>query len=95
MRILLIVILSFTMFGCATKCVPKIEIKYVDVPVYIQPDPPPVVNKPALPVDQLENSDTNESIAKAYVSSVELLKIYSRQLEEALRPYRNDSNRND
>ena len=75
--------------GCASSPkVPKTIIKEVPVIVYKNPPAPAEVLRPSLPIDDLTEQATNDEIAKAYVSSLELLKIYARRLELALEPYR-------
>lgn len=74
--------------GCVTKLEPRVEIKYVEIPVYINPPEPAKVYKPDLPIDYLDNTSTDDDVAKAYVSSIEMCKIYTKELEIALQPYK-------
>jgi len=89
MKYILIIITFLFLSGCATTCIPKIEIREVEVPVYINPPAPADIDKPMLPVDALMLGASNDDIAKAYVSSLEIQKIYTKKLELALEPYKN------
>jgi hypothetical protein len=60
----------------------------VQTPVAVPCPPPPAIERPRLPVSDLRPSDSPDAVMKALVVSVEKLTGYARELEEALKGYR-------
>lgn len=89
--VILVSILMFSLTGCESFrdfVKPDPEIIPIQVPVYRDPPKPAVVIEPLLQTDELKKDSSDEETVKAYRSDLKALKIYSKQLEEALKPYR-------
>lgn len=80
---LLIVILA--MVGCAT----TITTKTIPVAVPILYSPaPPVVVRPALPIDNITENTAAGDVVKDYAASIQVLLGYSHQLETIVGQYK-------
>lgn len=88
MRSLSIILLCFVLVGC---CKPDIVYKdrivHVDRPVIQEFPKAPEIPATPLPTDKLTENSTDEETAKAYVSSLQLLKNEIKQLRKAIKPY--------
>lgn len=84
-KTLLCIALAFSLSACT----PKLVKPCICEPIIITENiaAPAVVSKPILPVDSLKAGDDDETVAKAYDSSIRLLRIYAAQLLAALQPY--------
>lgn len=82
MKYLLIALLMLP--GCSTMGVPV----QVDVPVIASNPPPPKIERPALPIEQLHAGSDPGLVMRSYVATVIILQGYATQLEEMLDGYR-------
>lgn len=99
-QLIIVAALAVALTGCSTmanvashitpsKCDPV----YVKVPVPVNPPAPPLVQRPALAINQLSTGDEKNpaKVAKAYKATVKSLEGYASQLEIILAGYRNAS----
>lgn len=79
----------FLLNGCAApREVVRVEPVEVLVPVPVPPPAPPVVERPALPIEVLAPVATPADVARAYVATVIVLIGYADALEALLDAYR-------
>ena len=88
MRTILFSILLVLVAGCTKQTKPDLPVETpTPIVVTTKPAKPANVPVPHLPVDDLTKDSDTDEVAKAYVSTVKILKNYSRQLRAALQPF--------
>ena len=73
--------LAVLLTGCATT-----EVKYVTV----DPPPPPVINRPELPVLSITKDMDAGTILQLHRETIKVLQAWGLELEAALNAYRKD-----
>jgi len=84
--------------GCGSWCkkeveyVDKIIVKEVKIPIFVDPPPPPIIIRPQLAINQLDDQSIAGEVVKAALASIQQLLGYSIELEHIINSYRQDYN---
>lgn len=93
MRVLTPLVFLLILGGCTqTRTVVRYKPIDVLVPVPLPPLPPPEIERPELPVSQLDSVANSADVVRAYAASLLLLKGYAIELERLLDAYRYSPN---
>lgn len=84
--IFLSIAMAFAFTGCQDENIKPCDCEPIIINERI-PEPA-AVSKPSDPVAALKRGDSDEKVAKAYVSFYHVWKLYGEALEKALQPYR-------
>lgn len=84
------ILLITLLVGCAGQptIVKEIRVQEVKVPVIIRPSPPPKLERPALPIEQLTSGVPPGVVVQKYKATVKILQGYIKELEQILDGYR-------